>query len=493
MPIREPIKELGKSTAIYGLGNVLNKVAAVLLIPIYTHYLTLSDVGILALLEMVEILMLTVVPLGMNNALWRHLPLIIKSGKRRMIFSAFVGTSVVNFILLGFIGLNYRFPAPFLGLGEDQSYLLLLVLTNVFFTFGFRFLLALLQYEGKAGSYVVLSLCQFVGVLLMTVYLVALRGAELQGVLLAKIVVSAPIFLFVCISIFSKYMSWPSSAEYIRFLRFGLPFVLFALVMPVLTFSDRYFLVSFDVKLSDIGIYYIAYKFGMIINMILVMPLQRGWMPMMYKMGIGENSRQYLKDILFYYSTVGVSLFMVISFFSEELIGVLAGQDYLVGSSIISLIAFAYLVNGFRQFFMAGTVLTDKTIWLILSSVSGIAANLVLNYFLIRKFGLWGAAWATLISYTFLTGLVYIISQKFVRIDWGWRRVVVLFFIASIIFAGVIFLQAEFRDVRQIIGLSGLVVFVTLLRFTGIIGKNEITGIKSIFHKVKLPSIHRNL
>ena len=214
---------------------------------------------------------------------------------------------------------------------------------------------------------------------------------------------------------------------------------------------------------------------------------------MMYKMGIGENSRQYLKDILFYYSTVGVSLFMVISFFSEELIGVLAGQDYLVGSSIISLIAFAYLVNGFRQFFMAGTVLTDKTIWLILSSVSGIAANLVLNYFLIRKFGLWGAAWATLISYTFLTGLVYIISQKFVRIDWGWRRVVVLFFIASIIFAGVIFLQAEFRDVRQIIGLSGLVVFVTLLRFTGIIGKNEITGIKSIFHKVKLPSIHRNL
>ena len=85
MPIREPIKQLGKSTAVYGLGNVLNKVAAVLLIPIYTHYLTLSDVGILALLEMVEILMLTVVPLGMNNALWRNLPSKGKYGNLMMI------------------------------------------------------------------------------------------------------------------------------------------------------------------------------------------------------------------------------------------------------------------------------------------------------------------------------------------------------------------------------------------------------------------------
>lgn len=493
MPIREPIKQLGKSTAVYGLGNVLNKVAAVLLIPIYTHYLTLSDVGILALLEMVEILMLTVVPLGMNNALWRNLPSKSKLGKRRMIFTAFVGTLVVNFILLGLIGFNHRFPAPFLGLEDNQSYLLLLVLTNVFFTFGFRFLLSLLQYEGKAGSYIIFSLSQFVGVLLVTVYLVVLRGTELQGVLMAKVIVSAPIFLVASIAIFIKYISWPSLAEYVRLLRFGLPFVLFTLVMPVLTFSDRYFLKSFNIELTDIGIYYIAYKFGMIINMILVMPLQRGWIPMMYKMGIGEKSRQYLRDIMFYFSTVGVFLFMVISFFSEELIGVFAGQEYLVGSPIISVVAFAYLINGFRQFFMAGTVLTDKTIWLTLSSVSGMVINLVLNYFLIRKFGIWGAAWATLISYTLLSGLVYIISQNFVRLDWAWKRVFALFSITAIMFAGVIFLQAEFTDVRQIISLSGLVTFVILLRLTGIIGKKEITGVKSLFQRVRLPSLHRNL
>jgi O-antigen/teichoic acid export membrane protein len=119
--------------------------------------------------------------------------------------------------------------------------------------------------------------------------------------------------------------------------------------------------------------------------------------------------------------------------------------------------------------------------------------NLVLNYFLIRKFGIWGAAWATLISYTLLSGLVYIISQNFVRLDWAWKRVFALFSITAIMFAGVIFLQAEFTDVRQIISLSGLVTFVILLRLTGIIGKKEITGVKSLFQRVRLPSLHRNL
>ena len=96
-------------------------------------------------------------------------------------------------------------------------------------------------------------------------------------------------------------------------------------------------------------------------------------------------------------------------------------------------------------------------------------------------------------SPTLLSGLVYIISQNFVRLDWAWKRVFALFSITAIMFAGVIFLQAEFTDVRQIISLSGLVTFVILLRLTGIIGKKEITGVKSLFQRVRLPSLHRNL
>ena len=51
MAIRSQIKSLGSDTLIYGVGHVLTKIIAFLLIPIYTRFLSMSDVGYYALLE----------------------------------------------------------------------------------------------------------------------------------------------------------------------------------------------------------------------------------------------------------------------------------------------------------------------------------------------------------------------------------------------------------------------------------------------------------
>lgn len=59
MAIRAPIAGVGKQAAVYGVGNVLTKLAAFLLIPIYTRYMSMTEVGILALLEMVEMFLVT--------------------------------------------------------------------------------------------------------------------------------------------------------------------------------------------------------------------------------------------------------------------------------------------------------------------------------------------------------------------------------------------------------------------------------------------------
>ena len=45
------LKAVGKNTAIYSVGNVGIKIVNFLLIPLYTQYLSLHDVGIIVLLE----------------------------------------------------------------------------------------------------------------------------------------------------------------------------------------------------------------------------------------------------------------------------------------------------------------------------------------------------------------------------------------------------------------------------------------------------------
>ena len=71
--IREPIKKVGKDYIIYGMGNLFTKIAALLLIPIYTKYLSVSEVGVIAVIEMIEQLMLPFALAGLSNALWRFL------------------------------------------------------------------------------------------------------------------------------------------------------------------------------------------------------------------------------------------------------------------------------------------------------------------------------------------------------------------------------------------------------------------------------------
>lgn len=480
VPVRPPIREVAEQTTVYGIGNLLTKLAIFLLIPIYTRFLSVSDVGILALLEMMETFLATIVPFGINAALWRYLPEASGSEqKKNLIFSAFSGTVLTNLILLGALALLYRLIAPFLGLSRVDSWLLLFVILNVFLGAGFRFILGLWQYERRADRFVLLSVSQFVGVLVVTFLFVVELGWGLRGAILARTVVYGIIFVSTTSLILVSHLSIPSFKHYKILLGFGVPLIFLALVTPVLTFSDRFFMRVF-LSLEDIGVYSIAYKFGMLINMILVVPLQRSWGPMMYRLGVGNESHEFHRDILFYYSVTGAMVFLAISLFSRPILGIATTEAYLSGASVIPIITLAYFFNGFRQFLMAGAALSNRTPRLAYAASAGMIVNLILNYLLIRNFGVMGAAWSTVVSYLALTVMVYAVSQSLVPIDWRWKRLASLLIIMLATFLAAFLLQSRLSSWANLWAILGTCAFPVVLWILGIIGRRELQGIKSL-------------
>jgi len=99
MSIRPPIKLLASNSFIYGIGNILSKLSAFFLIPIYTRYLSMTEVGIIALLEMAELFIITIVPLGLVNAIWRYFPESTKKEKVKILSSAFWGINGIGIIV----------------------------------------------------------------------------------------------------------------------------------------------------------------------------------------------------------------------------------------------------------------------------------------------------------------------------------------------------------------------------------------------------------
>ncbi len=483
MAIRAPIADVGKQAAIYGVGNVFTKLAAFLLIPIYTRYMSMTEVGILALLEMVEMFLITLIPFGMFNALWRHLPKAKESEKKTIIISGYLGTFLMNLVVLGVISLFFQSSGKFLGLTSTNANLFLVVLLNILLAYSIRFLLALLQYEGKAVSYVIVSVMQFLGVLAATIYLVVQKDLGLAGAVWGKTIPYGILALCCTIVVLRRYAVLPSFKAFNTLFKFGAPLIVLALVPPVLKLADRFFL-NYYVSLEDIGIYSIAYKFGMIINMFLIMPLQKSWLPMMYKIGVEEEAHTYHRDLLFYYGVVGGAFFLAIAFFHRELIQLAATSDYLKFAFVVPLITFAYYLNGFRQFFVAGASLKDKTPRLAAASAVTIGMSLLLNFALIRLYGVSGAAWASLGSYAVLVILIYAASQRVARIDWYWWRLMKLAIVLAVSFGGVTYLNTIYSNQTWLWNLTGLIVYIVLLKLTGAVGKRELSGIRYLFSQV---------
>ncbi len=71
MPIGEQLKRLGKHSVIYGLGGLVSRILAVLLLPLYTRFLSPSDYGKVETLIALTTVAGIVLRMGITSAFFR--------------------------------------------------------------------------------------------------------------------------------------------------------------------------------------------------------------------------------------------------------------------------------------------------------------------------------------------------------------------------------------------------------------------------------------
>src|SRR5919197_2987111 len=67
----ERLKELLRHSAIYGLGSIVARAIAVLLLPLYTRYLTPGDYGLIETLVALSAVLTALLAQGMKSAFFR--------------------------------------------------------------------------------------------------------------------------------------------------------------------------------------------------------------------------------------------------------------------------------------------------------------------------------------------------------------------------------------------------------------------------------------
>jgi O-antigen/teichoic acid export membrane protein len=250
----------------------------------------------------------------------------------------------------------------------------------------------------------------------------------------------------------------------------------------VLQVIDRPMLKAFTND-SNVGIYQANYRLGIFMNLVTSM-FDYAWKPFFLSHANDDNAKTLFARVLTYFLLVMSGIFLVLSFFISDIVQIrifgrhIIHPDYWSGLGVVPVVLLAYIFGGISIHFNAGIFIEKKTAYLLPTSILAAVSNIVANYFLIPKYGIMGAAYATLIAYAFSAFVMYFIVQKFYRIEYEFGRIVKLALsVALVYFLEIGIVHYGFASISLRIGLICLwPVVLFLFRFFNAGELSRITG-----------------
>jgi O-antigen/teichoic acid export membrane protein len=280
---------------------------------------------------------------------------------------------------------------------------------------------SLLRAKEKSAQYALLSTGKgFVQILFTLLFVVGLSQG-VQGVLLGSLVSEAVFCLVLLATTLWTIRKWHfSKATAKDLLSFGAPLVPAGVAGFILNLSDRYFLKHYG-TLYDVGLYSLGYRMGEIVWEI-VSAIHLAYPPFLLANEKSPTAPQlYARVATYYFAGIGF-LVLAISVCAPEIVRVMAAPEYHDAYVVIPIVALAQLFRGFVFFGPVGLTLKRKSTYHATVAIIAGALNLVLNYVWISRYGMLGAAWATLVAFFVQMLLINIISQRHYALPFEYGR-----------------------------------------------------------------------
>jgi O-antigen/teichoic acid export membrane protein len=500
------LRELSKNITIYGLGDVAVSVVSFFLLPVFVDYLDARDYGVLGILGSIEVIGKIVFRFGLDGSFMRFFYDCETDDERRRL------ASTIFFFLLALNGLvlvPLLIAAPALGrtlFGTDgYTTALRLLLLNTF-AIGFTFLpFHVLRIEQRSAVFSALTLGRSVMTVVLRVLFVIGLGLHLTGIYLADVLVTAGV-LIALTRWFAPLIRPVFSRQMLReSLAFGLPRIPHAGAQQVMAVGDRFILNLYS-SVEAIGIYQIAVSIGLTEKLFLS-AFESAWAPFYYAAVKGDDAPRVFRTVTTYGFAVLVLLTAGLSATGREIVAALThGRIMAPGDprwaavgTVVAWTAVGVLLQGVYLLTSIGLNITRKTQYYPVATIAAAASNVGLNFLLIPRYGIVGAAWANGACYAVQAALGFAFSQRFYRISYEWGRLAraagagLLAFAAARAMPAVHWPGVDPRSVLAMLpdavsrGAIVVAAYAILLAVSGFFHAREIETLRSMWRRQRTP------
>jgi O-antigen/teichoic acid export membrane protein len=391
---------------LYGLANLVNRSAGLILLPVYTHVLTPQQFGVYASLVLVTDLVSVIVGLGLGRALLRlYIEREEQSGKGEV-----VGTALVAF---GFVGLVIALLAYPIGLlsnrllfnNDDTAWLFAWAIWALIPTTLFNLQLNYIVALKKSSFYAFISAIKATLFIILNLWLVVFEQLGVFGIILSTLVAITVVVAILLVNMARTLPLRFSMSALVDLLRYGGPLVPTILLDTVQFSIDRYVVGPMEGAIG-LGYYGLGLRVASLLKLFVIAPFLQIWNVRQLEELQEGNTSSELPRIFFRFMVGLMSLCVAISLFKDIIIQIIASDAYAPAASVLPWLVAVQVVIGLRSFSEIGLLHAKKTASLIPISLISLCLAIPTYWLVVTlNLGITGVAAACLAQVTFRTCL----------------------------------------------------------------------------------------
>ena len=281
----------------------------------------------------------------------------------------------------------------------------------MFFASTIEVVLVYERMRGHARFYLAYSLVTLGLNLGLNILFIGGLGAGVWGFVSSKLITSVGGAGFLAWRL-RRDVGWHWHGAYVpEFVRFGAPLIVSGLSYFAIHFSDRFFLTS-AVSLAELGRYALAYRFALMVNGLVGDSFAKSWTVSLYRHTGDPGWREQFARVAAYFTFAVALAGFAIAVFGPELLRVMVPESFFPPALLLPILVLAYVVRDVADFFRSLLLINKRSVWVGKIALAAAVLNLLANMLLIPAYGTYGAAWATLLTWSAYLVVCWIAADR---------------------------------------------------------------------------------